>query len=97
MVRLCCCLKRTARPIGRDTILSPVGLTCFLLSDGDEGQGTALLLTPPACARTRGDYAWKENGFAFVKANSTCLYFAVRTHFTVITSLGYLAVTGLSS
>ena len=64
VVRLCCCLKRTARPIGRDSILSPVGLTCFLLSDGDEGQGTALLLTPPACARTRRDYAWKENGFA---------------------------------
>ena len=64
VVRLCCCLIRTARPIGRDSILSPVGLTCFLLSDGDEGQGTALLLTPPACARTRRDYAREENGFA---------------------------------
>ena len=67
VVRLCCCLKRTTRPIGRDTPLSPGGLTSFLLSVGDEGQGTTLLLTPPARARTRWDYAWKENGFAFPK------------------------------
>ena len=54
VVRLCCCPKRTPRLIGRDTSLYPVGLTSFLLSVGDEGQGTTLLLTP---ARLRS-HAW---------------------------------------